>query len=194
MRRIGTLIATLAAATLLLVAGCRTAATPIGAQPATQPVTTTTTTPAPSSLWPDGGPPGVLAAISTQHFPDHDRVVFQFHGATPPEATIGFASRITEDPSDRPVPLLGTNFVAVVFHDARLTNAGAENDPSKVVRYSGATRLTPRYRILEELAVSGDFEAVLSFGLGLATSARLDTSAPAGSGSVIVDLWMTSTT
>ena len=192
MRRIGTLIATLAV-TPLLVAGCRTAAPPAEAQPATT-TTTTPATPAPSSPWPDDGPSGVLAAISTQHFPDHDRVVFQFHGATPPEASIGFASRITEDPSDKPVPLLGNTFVAVVFHGARLDNAGAENDPSKVVRYAGPTRLAPRYTILQELAVSGDFEAVLSFGLGLAAVARLDTSAPAGSGSVILDLWMTSAT
>jgi len=193
MRRIGTLIATLAV-TLLLVAGCRTAAPPVGAQPSMEPATTTQATPATGPLWPDDGPPGVLAAISTQHFPDHDRVVFQFHGATPPEVTIRYVSRITEDPSDKPVPLLGNTFVAVVFHGARLDNAGAENDPSKVVRYAGPTRLAPRYTILQELAVSGDFEAVLSFGLGLAAVARLDTSAPAGSGSVILDLWMTSAT
>jgi len=192
MRRTGTLLATLGLA-LLLVAGCRTAAPPAEVQPATT-TTTTPATPAPISPRPDDGPPGVLAAISTQHFPDHDRVVFQFHGAMPPEATIRFASRITEDPSDKPVPLLGDTFVAVVFHGARLDNAGAENDPIKVVRYAGPTRLTPRYTILQELAVSGDFEAVLSFGLGLAGVARLDTSAPAGSGSVILDLWMTSAT
>ncbi len=40
MRRIGTLIATLAV-TLLLVAGCRTAAPPVGAQPSMEPATTT---------------------------------------------------------------------------------------------------------------------------------------------------------
>jgi len=145
-------------------------------------------------LWPDDGPPGVLAAISTQRFPDHDRVVFQFHGATPPEVTIRYASRITEDPSDQPVPLVGEAFVAVVFRGARLDTAAVESDPSKVVRYAGPTRLTPRYPVLQELAVSGDFEAVLSFGLGLSAVARLDTSAPAGSGSVILDLWMTSAT
>jgi len=45
MRRIETLIATLAV-TLLLVAGCRTAAAPVGAQPSMEPATTTPATPA----------------------------------------------------------------------------------------------------------------------------------------------------
>jgi len=193
MKRIGTLIATLAV-TPLLVAGCRTAASPAGARPSIVPATTTPAALATDPLWPDNGPPGVLAAISTQHFPDHDRVVFQFHGATPPELTIGYASRITEDPSDKPVSLLGEAFVSVVFHGARLDTAAVENDPNNVVRYAGPTRLTPRYTVLQELAISGDFEAVLSFGLGLSTVARLSTSTPVGSGSVILDLWSTSGT
>lgn len=193
MRRFGTLIATLAV-TPLLVAGCRATAPPDGVQPALDPAVTSPGTPTSSPLWPDDGPPGVLAAVSTQHFPDHDRIVFQFHGATPPDVTIRYSSRITEDPSDRPVPLLGDVFVAVVFDGGRLDTAPAESDPTKVVRYAGPTRLTPRYPILQELAVSGDFEAVLSFGLGLSAVARLDKSAPAGTGSVIVDLWTTSAT
>ncbi len=63
-----------------------------------------------------------------------------------------------------------------------------------MVRYAEPTRLTPRYPVLQELAVSGDFEAVLSFGLGLSAVAQLDKSAPPGRGSVILDLWMTSPT
>ena len=191
MKRIGTLIAMLAV-TLVLGAGCRTASPPGGAQPSTEPTTTTPGTPATSPLWPDDGPPGVLATISTQHFADHDRVVFQFHGATPPAVTTTYVSKITEDPSDRPVPLLGEAFVAVVFDGGRLDTAPIESDPSKVVRYEGPSRLTPRYPLLQELAVSGDFEAVLSFGLGLSAVAEVDISRPAGTGSVVLDIWMTS--
>ncbi len=108
--------------------------------------------------------------------------------------TIRYASRITEDPSDRPVPLLGEVFAAVVFDGGRLDTAPVESDPTKVVRYAGPTRLTPRYTILQELAVSGDYESVLSFGLGLSAVARLEKSATAGTGSMILDLWMTSAT
>ncbi len=59
--------------------------------------------------------------------------------------------------------MLGDVFVALVFDGGRLDTAPTENDPTKVVRYAGPTRLTPRHPILQELAVSGDFEAVLSF-------------------------------
>ncbi len=136
----------------------------------------------------DDGPPGVLAALSTSSLADRDRVVFQFHGQAAPDATATYVDRITEDPSDRPVPLLGSTFLSVVFHGGRLDTAPIELDPSKVVRYDGPTRLTPRYPILQELAVSGDFEAVLSFGLGLSHRSTIRTTSPQGRGCVIIDL------
>lgn len=60
-----------------------------------------------------------------------------------------------------------------------------------MVAYSGPQRLTPRYPIMQQLAVAGDFEAVLSFGLGLSSVAGISTSAPPGTGSLILDLWRT---
>ena len=136
----------------------------------------------------DDGPPGVLAALSTSSLADRDRVVFQFHGHAAPDVTATYVGRITEDPSDRPVPLRGSAFLSVVFDGGRLDTAPIELDPSKVVRYDGPTRLTPRHPILQELAVSGDFEAVLSFGLGLSHHSIVRTTSPQGRGCVIIDL------
>jgi hypothetical protein len=187
MRRIGYLVVTLAAP--LLVVGCRAAAPPSEPQPPNGVSATPQVPTERDELWPDAGPVGVLGAISTQHLVDHDRIVFQFHGPTPPEATISYPTRITEDPSDKPVPLLGNAFIAVVFHGGRLDTAATEADPSGVVRYGGPTRLTPRYPLLQDLAVAGNFEAVLSFGLGLSAVAEARTSTPEGTGSVILDLW-----
>jgi hypothetical protein len=99
-----------------------------------------------------------------------------------------YVDRITEDPSDRPVPLLGELLLAVTFQGGRLDTASIEMDLAKVVRYEGPNRLTPRLPIVQEMAVSGDFEAVLSFGLGLSEQAELRTAAPAGQGCVILDL------
>jgi hypothetical protein len=138
---------------------------------------------------PDDGPGGVLAAIYTEQFADHDRVVFHFHGRQAPSVTLAYADEIRADPSDRPVPLLGTTFVRVVFHGGRLDTLPIENDPTKVVRYAGPTTLTPRYQILQQLSAAGDFEAVLSFGLGLSGPAEIRTSTPDDQGSVIIDLW-----
>ena len=195
-------IAAVAAATLLLAA-CGTGAQPAQDRPVSQPPAPTASeapaSEAPASEvtgsavadpWvPDDGPGGVLAAIYTEQFADHDRVVFHFHGRQAPSVTLAYADEIRADPSDRPVPLLGTTFVRVVFHGGRLDTLPIENDPTKVVRYAGPTTLTPRYQILQQLSAAGDFEAVLSFGLGLSGPAEIRTSTPDDQGSVIIDLW-----
>jgi hypothetical protein len=189
--------ATLAILTVMLVCGCRPAAPsadgapPSGPTPspsASSPALPSTAKPPPAAF-PDDGPAGLLAAIHTERYPDHDRVVFQFHGRSVPAASVGYRDRITTDPADRPVPLAGAAFVHVAFHGARLDTAPVVSDPAKAQRYTGPTRLTPNLPTLREIATAGDFEAVLSFGLGLSTVAGLSSaSAP---GSFTLDLWGT---
>jgi hypothetical protein len=195
--------ATLAVLTVMLLCGCRPAApsaggaAPSGPAPAPgassgaggpPPAPSSTAKPAPAAF-PDDGPAGLLAAIRTERYPDHDRLVFQFHGRSVPAASVGYRDRITTDPADLPVPLAGAAFVYVAFHGARLDTAPLVSDPAKAQRYSGPTRLTPNLPILRELATAGDFEAVLSVGLGLSTVAGLSSaSAP---GSFTLDLWGT---
>jgi hypothetical protein len=182
---------------LVALAGCRPAASaatrPTGsAAPNTAPSTPATAGPTPTTTGaqlPDDGPPGLLAAIRTEHLADHDRVVFQFHGRQVPTAVIRYVERVSADPSDRPVPLQGKAFLRIAVHGARLDTAPVESDPSKARRYAGPTRLTPGYPVLAELAVAGDFEAVLSFGVGLSTVAGLTTSTSPGT--LVVDLWRT---
>jgi hypothetical protein len=140
---------------------------------------------------PDAGPAGLLAAIRTEHHDDHDRIVFQFHGPAAPEPTIGYVDHVTTDPANRPVALQGKAYLTVVFHGARLDTTPVESDPSRARRYAGPDRLSPGYPLLRELAIAGDFEAVLSFGIGLSGVAGLSESRPAGSGSVVLDIWPT---
>src|SRR5262249_31038083 len=74
-------------------------------------------------------------------------------------------------------------------HGGRLDTAPVEPDPAKARRYTGPTRLAPGYPLLKELAGAGDFEAVLSFGLGLASVAGLSTSTSGAT--LTLDLWRT---
>jgi len=135
MRRV-TILVTMLTAPALLVAGCSSSTRSAGAD--VQPRASTraktaassgTATPrqsesAATNAWvPDDGPSGVLAALYTKHYSDHDRVVFQFYGRQAPTAAVAYADRITEDPSDKPVPLIGKKFVGVVFHGGRLSTA-----------------------------------------------------------------------
>jgi hypothetical protein len=163
------------------------AAPPLGDPPTPAPATPSA---AVDDTGPTGeGPPGLLAAISTRQDGDHDEVVFQFYGRQVPTAVIRYVDEVTVDPSDKPVTLIGRAFVNVAFHGARLDTAPIESDPSRARRYSGPSRLTPRYALLQELAISGDFEAVLSFGIGLAGPSGLSTSATAGR--LVLRIWRT---
>jgi hypothetical protein len=194
MRRVVVLAAIVAIPAVL--AGCGAAAAGQATSTPRPAATTTVETPSPpataSTTAPcraDDGPDGILRELTVQHLADRDRVVFQFHGnGTVRAPRITYVDKVTEDPSDRPVPLLGKAFLNVAFHDARLDTAPIESDPDKVVRYDGPTRLTPRFPLLRELAVSGDFEAVLSFGLGVARRAAIHTTAPRGQACLILDL------
>jgi hypothetical protein len=58
-----------------------------------------------------------------------------------------------------------------VFDGATLDTALWESDPAKARRYTGPQRFTPDLPVLKEVAVAGDFEAVLRFGIGLSGQA-----------------------
>jgi hypothetical protein len=190
----------------LLLAGCRSTATPSGsgqATPTGPSITPSATADAGPDTWTgDDGPQGILAAIITNHYADHDQVVFRFHGRQAPNAIVSYTGEVTMDPSDKPVPLAGRAFVVITFQHAGLSSASYESDPARVVSYSGPTRLTLRYPLLQELALAGDFEAVLHFGIGLSAVAGLSAvgvstvdgiseSTPPNSASVSLDFWRT---
>jgi hypothetical protein len=138
----------------------------------------------------DDAPAGLLQEVRTASHADHDRLVFQFHGASAPRAHLdGYVEQVTEDPSDRPVALAGQAFLRVVFTGARLDTAPIESDPAKVRRYTGPRRLTPGLPLLKELAVAGDFEAVLSWGVGLDRPAAITVQALTGPARVVIDFW-----
>jgi hypothetical protein len=195
-------LAAIVAVSVTFPAGCAGAARSTVAGPATPTITTPTQTPPTSTpagatppaatatpCRPDDGPGEILRALTVERLADRDRVVFQFHGRGTIQAPrISYVDKVTEDPSDLPVALLGEAFLTVVFHGARLDTAPTESDPDKVVRYDGPTRLTPRWPLLRELAITGDFEAVLSFGLGLSHRAGIHTTAPPGAACLILDL------
>lgn len=99
-----------------------------------------------------------LVAVRTGHHPTYDRVVFEFAGSLP-GYRIRYVPRITADGSGAPVPLTGQAFLAVAFDPAVAHDASG--------RPTSPRRLTPGYPALKELAFAGDFEAVVSYGLGL---------------------------
>jgi hypothetical protein len=100
-----------------------------------------------------------LVDVRTAHHPGFDRITFEFKGARP-TANVRFVSQLTEDGSGKPVHLAGGAAIEVVFHGA---NAHDEQGNPTV----SPRRFSPGLPMLKEVAQIGDFEAVVSYGLGV---------------------------
>jgi hypothetical protein len=76
-------------------------------------------------------------------------------------------AEVTEDASGRPVPLEGEAFLLVVMPGGTLDTTPQVSDPSDAKKYEGPRRISPELANVQEIAAAGDFEAVLTFGIGL---------------------------
>jgi hypothetical protein len=179
-----TFLALLALSTLA-IAGCQSSTNPSSAptsvrgsaptvtsHPATSTSPTATTTPATTpptqQAWPTRpratrGTSGLLVAIRSARHPGYDRVVFEFRGGPPP-ATVRYEPYLLEDPRGGVLPLQGRAYLAVVFRNSGTVDQNAPGSPRT---YTGPSVITTGYPSLTQVRLAGDFEAVLSFGLGL---------------------------
>ena len=116
-----------------------------------------------------GTPPAraeLLRLIRSGRHVGYDRIVFEFTGS-PPAYDVRYVDQVRQDPSDRPVRLQGTAFLSVVMPGGTLDTTLQVDDPAKAQSYKGPRRLQPDLSAVQEIAVAGDFEGVLSFGVGL---------------------------
>jgi hypothetical protein len=90
---------------------------------------------------------------------DADRVVFEFEGDVPTHS-IRYVDQLVEDGSGNPVSLAGAANLEVVFQGA---NAHRENGSPTV----SPRRFSPGLTAVKEIAQLGDFEAVVSYGIGI---------------------------
>lgn len=98
-----------------------------------------------------------LTNIRVGRHATYDRVVLDFSGPVPSSFRGNFTARLTADPSGMRVSLPGNTFVSVVTQGA--TAFGT---------YHGRKSFTtPELRNVRAVAITGDFEAVLSIGLGV---------------------------
>ncbi|WP_156051563.1 AMIN-like domain-containing (lipo)protein [Allokutzneria albata] len=150
-------------------------------------MTSTTVPTSSTSTVPDPVGAAVLSAIRVGSHSGHDRVVFEFRGR-PPTHHAAYVDRVTRDGSGDPVPLQGTAFLQITLHGATMDNSFQETDPTRVLRYDGPRRLTPELPVLREVAEAGDFEADLTFGLGLARRTPVRVFVLTNPTRVVVDL------
>ena len=107
----------------------------------------------------------MLKTIRTAQHGSYERLVLEF---TAPYgmAKVRYVPVVRADPSDKVVPLEGRSFLEIVVH-----GAVAHWQATPITPYAGPSTVTPGYPTLKQVSISGDFEAVLSFGVGLSRTA-----------------------
>jgi hypothetical protein len=169
MRRSFALVAT----ALVMLAACGADQEPALEAPAVTtaapaPGETTTSAPAPGfgtaevSVPPTG--PGLLKAVRAAHQSGADRVVFEFEDELPGYAVRYVQRPITEDGSGSPVEVAGDNVLEVRMESA--SGADLTGEELRQV-YTGPIRVNPNTPVVTELVRTGDFEAVLTWVIGV---------------------------
>lgn len=88
----------------------------------------------------------------------YDRIVFDFSGPLP-GFDIRYVDRVTADPSDLPVDVPGRRFLRIVFTPAQAHTGTGQSTVAQRVRFD--------HPMLRGYALAGDFEAVLTIGVGV---------------------------
>ena len=126
-----------------------------------------------------------LVAIRAAHHaapaPRFDRVVFQFSGPLPADVDVGYVTALIGDASGLPVPIAGRAILRVRFSLAQAHNtAGQPTAPSR-----RAFALPNVMHVVR----SGDFEAVVSYGIGLARREQFRVLRLQNPSRVVVDIF-----
>ncbi|GAA1254272.1 AMIN-like domain-containing (lipo)protein [Oryzihumus leptocrescens] len=121
-----------------------------------------------------------LVGIRAAHHPTYDRVVFDFAGGLPASRQVTWVTQLVGDASGLPVPVAGrailqVRFAAANAHDA----AGRATAPSRVA-FALPNVLT--------VVQSGDFEAVTTYGIGVASRQAVHVSTLTSPSRVVVDV------
>jgi hypothetical protein len=102
-----------------------------------------------------------LTSIRVGRHATFDRVVLDFRGPLPTSVRVSWVNNLIADPSAKRVSIPGNKFVSIVIQN------GASTDLSGRSTYPGPRKFTTRQlRNIEAVTITGDFEHVLSIGLG----------------------------
>lgn len=105
-------------------------------------------------------PVPTLVGIRAAHHPTYDRVVFDFAGGLPSTRSVRYVSQLIHDPSGLPMPIAGRAILAVT-----LSPANAHDSAGKVTAPAKIAFALPN---IMTAVKAGDFEAVTTYGVGLA--------------------------
>jgi hypothetical protein len=120
-----------------------------------------------------------IADVEPQGYPDYDAVVFDFDRGLPDYEITHVEPPFTSDPSGKPLSVQGVAFFSIVFRGASIVDEEFQSV------YKGPTDLQPNLQRIQEVVMSGDFEAVSSWIVGLHAPACLAAQAVSGTRLVV---------
>jgi hypothetical protein len=101
-----------------------------------------------------------LIGIRAAHQPTFDRIVFDFRGGLPASREVAYVPQLIGDPSGLPVPIAGRAILQV-----RFAPANAHDDAGNATAPDRTAFALPN---IVTAVRAGDFEAVTTYGIGLA--------------------------
>jgi len=126
-----------------------------------------------------------LTAVRLARQDGFDRVVFEFDGNVPGYRVAYVDGPIVEDPSGRTVTVAGTGHLQVRFERA---SAAALDQPAGGTTYPGPNRVTGDAAKVKEAVSVGDFEAVMTWVIGVDGKLPNKVSTLTSPSRVIVDI------
>ena len=144
-------------------------------------LTLATASPADGAPAPSAAPTvPVLVGIRAAHHLTFDRIVFDFRGGLPAGRQVGYVPELIADGSGLPVPIAGRAILQVRFEQADAHDQnGAETAPGRVAFALPNVMTAVR---------SGDFEAVTTYGIGLAQREPFTVSTLRNPDRVVIDV------
>jgi hypothetical protein len=127
----------------------------------------------------------ILVAVRAGSHTGYDRVVFEFEGAVP-QHRIGYVDQLVEDGTGNPVEVAGGADLEVVFEGA---NAHEENGSPTV----SPRHFSPGLPAVKEVTQLGDFEAVVSYGIGVDQRRPIEVSTLSSPSRLVIDIATTGT-
>jgi hypothetical protein len=109
-----------------------------------------------------------------------DRVVFEFSGAVP-EHRVRYVDQLVQDGSGKPVSVAGAADLEVVFHGAN----AHEDDGTPTI---SPRRFSTGLPAVKEIAQIGDFEAVVTYGIGVDHKRPLKVSTLSNPSRLVIDV------
>ena len=127
--------------------------------------------------------PSGLVDIRAAHHPEvtpkYDRVVFDFEGPVP-QIEVQYVKQLIGDGSGLPIAISGRAILQVRFAPAQ-----AHSD---IGQSTAPNRVKFNLPILKEVARVGDFEGVVSYGLGLSKKSEIRVITLINKSRVVIDL------